>query len=338
MPSTDTLVTTDIDFSRDGVQTGTLRLPYSHNRSAYGHIPIPLMVAKRGSGPTVLLTGANHGDEYEGPLALMALMRELPVERLNGRVIIVPALNVPAYLAGTRVSPIDQVNLNRSFPGDRNGTPTMMLAHYIETVLMPIANYAVDFHAGGSSLNYLPTVFAFEPPADADPKIKAEIDRLIASFNAPRVVVTNLLGEDRVISAAARRGGAMFFFGEFGGGASVNPEGLALARSVITGLLDAVGVLPRSAPAPAARTARRLVVKGAEHYVFAPCNGIFQPEFQLGDEVEAGRIAGHIYDPVMPWKEPVAVAFKASGLVLCVRTFALVEAGDCLCHLASDRA
>ena len=39
-------------------------------------------------------------------------------------IIIVPALNMPAYRAGTRVSPIDQVNLNRVFPGDRNGTTT----------------------------------------------------------------------------------------------------------------------------------------------------------------------------------------------------------------------
>jgi len=40
----------------------------------------------------------------------------------------------------------------------------------------------------------------------------------------------------------------------------------------------------------------------------------------------------------MPWKEPTEVRFNGSGLALCVRTFALVEAGDCLGHLASDVA
>lgn len=73
---TDTsLITATVDFARDGLQTGVLRLPHSHDRSAYGHVPIPIMVAKRGQGPTLLLTGANHGDEYEGPVALMHLMR-----------------------------------------------------------------------------------------------------------------------------------------------------------------------------------------------------------------------------------------------------------------------
>jgi predicted deacylase len=328
------LITTDIDFERDGVQTGTLRLPYSHNRSAYGHIPIPLLVAKRGKGPTVLLTGANHGDEYEGPLALMALMRDLPLDRLNGRLIVVPALNMPAYRAGTRVSPIDQVNLNRVFPGDRNGTTTMMLAHYIETVLMRLADYAIDFHSGGSSLDYLPTLFMFGGPTDD--KTKTEIDRLVAAFNPPRVLIMSMMGEDRVISAAARRQGVLFFTGEFGGGASVNPEGLAMAKAGIAGVLDAVGLLPRSGPAPAPQKIRRLAVKGAEHYVFAPCNGIFEPKFALGDEVAAGQIAGHVHDPIMPWKAPTEVRFNGSGLALCVRTFALVEAGDCLGHLASD--
>jgi predicted deacylase len=330
----DSLITTDIDFERDGLQTGTLRLPYSHNRSAYGHIPIPLLVAKRGTGPTVLLTGANHGDEYEGPLALMALMRDLPLDRLNGRIIIVPALNMPAYRAGTRVSPVDQVNLNRVFPGDRNGTTTMMLAHYIETVLMKLADYAFDFHSGGSSLDYLPTLFVFG--GATDDKAKAEIERLVTAFNPSHLLVMNMMGEDRVISAAARRSGAVFFTGEFGGGASVNPEGLAMAKAGIAGVLDTLGVLPRSGPAPAPKQVRRLVVKGPEHYVFAPCNGIFEPKFKLGDEVKAGQIAGHVHDPIMPWKDPVEVAFKGSGLVLCVRTFALVEAGDCLGHLASD--
>ena len=334
MQNTETLITTDIDFEREGVQTGTLRLPYSHNRSAYGHIPIPLMVAKRGEGPTLLLTGANHGDEYEGPLALMALMRDLPLDRLNGRIIVVPALNMPAYRAGTRVSPIDHINLNRVFPGDRNGTPTMILAHYIETVLMRLADYAIDFHSGGSSLDYLPTLIVFDlPPGD---KTKDEVDRMVAAFNPPRLLTMNMMGEDRVISSAAERSGAVFMTGEFGGGAAVNPEGLAMAKNGIAGVLDALGVLPRSGPAPAAHKTRRLVVKGAEHYVFAPCNGIFEPRFKLGDEVKAGQVAGHVHDPVMPWKEPVEVAFKGSGLVLCVRTFALVEAGDCFGHLASD--
>jgi predicted deacylase len=332
---TDSLVSTDIDFARDGLQTGTLRVPHSHNRSAYGYIPIPIMVAKRGSGPTWLLTGANHGDEYEGPLALMALARNLPLEKLNGRIIIVPGLNMPAYRAGTRVSPIDQVNLNRAFPGDRDGTPTMILAHYVETVLMPLADYAMDFHSGGSSLDYLPSLFRAANPS---PPAKGQlpVDDLVAAFGAPRVVTGGMTIDPRVITSAARRSGVTFLFGEFGGAARVDRDGLAIVKNGIAGLLDVTGVLPRSGAAPAAQVTRRLQIDPPAHFIYAPCGGIFEPTFGLGDEVKAGQLAGVIHDPVDPWKTPTEVAFKGGGLVICTRTFALCEAGDCLGHLAGD--
>jgi hypothetical protein len=84
LPSLPSLIATDVDFERTGFQTGTLRLPWSHDRSAYGHIPIPLAVLNAGAGPTVLLTGGNHGDEYEGPVALMKLMQRLPSMKIRG--------------------------------------------------------------------------------------------------------------------------------------------------------------------------------------------------------------------------------------------------------------
>jgi predicted deacylase len=332
---TDSLISTDIDYTRDGLQTGTLRVPHSHNRSAYGYIPIPIMVAKRGDGPTVLFSGANHGDEYEGPLALIALARSLSLDRLNGRLIIVPGLNMPAYRAGTRVSPIDQVNLNRAFPGDPNGTPTMMLAHYVEAVLMPLADYAMDFHSGGSSLDYLPSLFrATNPPPPA--KGQVPLDDLVAAFDAPRVVTGGMTADPRIIASAARRNGVTFLFGEFGGAAQVNREGLAIVKNGIAGLLDATGVLPRSGPAPAPRPTRRLMIDPKTHFIYAPCGGIFEPAFSLGDEVKAGQVAGVIHDPIDPWRAPTEVAFKGSGLAICTRTFALCEAGDCLGHLAGD--
>ena len=86
-----------VDFERDGVQHGHLRLPWSRDNSAWGSMMIPIAVVKRGDGPTALLTGASHGDEYEGPIALFDLARTLRAEDVRGRVIIVPAMNYPAF-------------------------------------------------------------------------------------------------------------------------------------------------------------------------------------------------------------------------------------------------
>ena len=70
-------VRTTIDFEQDGLQHGFLKLPLSHDESAYGSVMIPISMAKNGEGPTALLTGGNHGDEYEGPIALFDLARTI---------------------------------------------------------------------------------------------------------------------------------------------------------------------------------------------------------------------------------------------------------------------
>ena len=79
-------------------------------------------------------------------------------EEIQGRVIIVPMANFPAAKAGLRTSPIDEQNLNRIYPGDPDGSPSFMIAHYIESQLFSIADYSLDLHTGGSSLHYVPSV------------------------------------------------------------------------------------------------------------------------------------------------------------------------------------
>ena len=149
-------VTATVDFNADGVQHGFLRLPYSRDDSAWGSVMIPLTVVRNGTGPTALLTGGNHGDEYEGPIALYDLARRLKADEITGRVIIIPTMNQPAFAAGTRTSPIDRGNMNRSFPGRPDGTVTEKIADYFQRVLLPMADVVLDFHSGGRTLDFLP--------------------------------------------------------------------------------------------------------------------------------------------------------------------------------------
>ena len=104
---------------------------------------IPLTVVKNGKGPTALLTGGNHGDEYEGRIALFNLARDLNSTQVSGRVILVPAMNYPAFQAGKRTSPIDSGNMNRSFPGSPEGSITEKIADYFQRTLLPIDRKSV---------------------------------------------------------------------------------------------------------------------------------------------------------------------------------------------------
>lgn len=326
------LIQCTIDFDTPGFQTGTLRVPYSHDRSAYGHIPIPIAVLNGSPGPTVLLTGGNHGDEFEGPLALMKLLQELPRQSIRGRVIVIPALNFPAFMKGARTSPIDGCNLNRIFPGNRNGSVSEMIAHYVDSELFPLADIVVDLHAGGASFNHMPMVLAALP---VDRRRHDEYIRLIDAFGAPHTMLMDLLGEDRTYGAAVERHGKLFVCGEFGGFGTCNVDGLRIVEQGLARLLHAAGVTD-AASAPDSGGTRLIRVDGARHYLFAPGHGVFEPMFKLGDEVQAGQPAGRLFDPYAPWQTPRLLRFESDGLVVCIRSFTGVEPGDCIALLARE--
>jgi predicted deacylase len=76
----------------------------------------------------------------EGPVGRF----KLEPEHIKGRVIVMPAANLPAAVEGARVSPIDGGNLNRACPGDPHGTPTFAFARYIYAALYPICVHAPE--------------------------------------------------------------------------------------------------------------------------------------------------------------------------------------------------
>ena len=100
-------------------------------------------------GPTLLVLGAVHGDEYEGVEAIPAVFRRVAPDVLRGALLMVPICNVPAYESVLRSSPIDGLNLARVFPGDSNGTITQRIAYWITQKLIKPADLVIDLHSGG---------------------------------------------------------------------------------------------------------------------------------------------------------------------------------------------
>jgi predicted deacylase len=327
-------ISADIDFSKDGKQHGFLRLPHSVHESAYGWIPIPITCIKNGAGPRVLLVSGNHGDEYEGQVTLMKLTRRLQVDDIKGRVVILSAANFPAAMAGRRTSPIDMGNLNRSFPGNPDGPPTAMIAHFIETVLLPDTDFVTDLHSGGSSLHYIPSTL-IRRYEDKDRLAKSM--EFMKVFGAPIAYIVDVpQGEDRTLTGGAERQNVLHMGTELGGSGTVSPAALRFAEAGVARLLDHFGVLRRPLTTEPAPKTRLLRVGGPDYYVYAPDSGLFEPHVDLGDEVTKGQSAGMIHFPDTPWREPTPVAFAHDGLVICKRIPGKSQRGDCLFHLGTD--
>jgi predicted deacylase len=324
---------TDIDYEKDGKQVGWLYLPYSVTRSAYGNIAIPMAVFKNGTGPGVLLMAGNHGDEYEGQVGLCKLIRSLDAARIRGRIIVLPAVNLPAALAGARVSPLDDVNFNRAFPGDPNGTPTYAIAHYVDSVLFPMVGFFLDLHSGGSSLDYIPFVsMRVSGDAGLDKRALAALE----AFGAPLGMMWGYLLDAGFAETAAHRHSLVTLGGEFGGGGSVSPAGLRIVERGIANFLVHAGCLPAEAASPGPQPTRLVEVPSRSYFALAPDAGLFEPLVELGADVRAGQACGQVHFVDNPGRPPVPVSFAAPGMVVSQRHFGRVERGDCVAHLATD--
>lgn len=322
----------DIDLNAEGKATGFVRVPHSVHRSAYGWIPIPIVRIKNGDGPNVLMQAGNHGDEWEGQIGLGNLIRSLEPKDIKGRLVILPSANFPAAMAGMRTSPIDDGNLNRSFPGNPEGTITEQIAHFIEHVLLPTFDYSFDFHSGGSSLAYIPSALA---PRHGDETRMKTVLGMLKAFGAPvSYLAAAPQGGGRTFTSASYRQGVVSMGTELGGGGLVTPSSLKIARDGMRRVLAHIGLLQGAVPAS---TPTRLTeIGGDDYYVYASDGGLFEPLVDLGDMVVKDQPAARIHFHHTPWREPEVLSFKRDGLVLCKRIPARCERGDCLFHLATD--
>lgn len=325
----------EVDFEKPGAQYGFIRLFHSVHRSAYGYIPIPVVVLRNGEGPTALFVSGTHGDEYEGQVALCNLARTLRPEAIQGRVILLPAANLPAAVVGTRTSPVDGGNLNRVYPGDALGTPTEQIAHFIETELVPRADMVVDLHSGGSSLMYVPSALMMQD--DANPARQAAMMAALRAFAAPVSYVGHAQpgqGAVRTTSGAALRAGVPCLGSELGGAGTVTAGALRIAERGLRNVLAHMGILPAEMAQPG--PTRLLDVGGPSYFVYAAGTGLYEPLVEPGDTVVAGQPAARVHTPETPWAPAETVAFERDGFVLCKRMPGRVIRGDCLFHLGTD--
>jgi predicted deacylase len=337
MPATSkSRIVADVDFERNGRQHGFLRLFHSVHSSAYGFIPIPIVVLRNGDGLTALLVSGTHGDEYEGQVALCNLVKSLDPARIKGRVIILPAANFPAAMAGKRTSPIDEGNLNRLFPGDPDGSVTEQLAYHIEHELVPMADLVCDLHSGGSSLMYVPS--ALFGGWQRDGSTAAGVAALKAFGASTAYVAESNQGGARTLSGGAARKGVVCLGTEAGGSGHVTLSALHMVERGVINVLVHLGILPETDRIAPDGPTRFLEVGGPDYFVYTPEAGLFEPLVELGDMVRAGQPAARIHTPETPWAEPITAHFGRDGFVLCKRIPGRTVRGDCLFHLGTDIA
>ena len=331
-------VTTDVDFEADGRQVTYLRVPYSRNTSAWGGVMLPIVVIKNGSGPTVLFVGGSHGGEYEGPVCLTKMAHTLAPNQVQGRVILLPALNLPAVLSGQRLSPIDGKDMNRVFPGRWNGTVTEIIAHYVHEAILPLCDAVVDLHAGGYSLELAPYISMHYL---SDEKQMTQTRAALEAFQAPYALIMEEFSGEGLLDYAVERLGKIFLCAELGGAGRLSVNTLNIAEVGARNILRHFGLIEGKIESCEARglpPTRVMEVPDPENYQSAMHDGIYESFFDIGDAVEAGQPLGHIHFVQYPSRPPASVVAHRSGVLIGRRGPGFVEVGDTVAVVARDAA
>jgi predicted deacylase len=99
-------------------------------------------------GATVGISASIHGNENAGSQAVLELYRRIREMPIKGRLLLLPVANPRAFAVNHRFTPLDELNLNREFPGDDRGTYTQQLAFALAREFFDRIDANIDLHSG----------------------------------------------------------------------------------------------------------------------------------------------------------------------------------------------
>ncbi len=295
-------------------------------RADGGNWRLPLLtVTGAEDGPTLLVIAGVHGDEYEGIAAIPQVYSATEPQDLRGRLVMAPVCNVPAYEAAQRSSPIDDLNLARVFPGDKEGTITRQIAAWLCQKLLTHADFLMDLHTGGIAYD-LPTLIGY---VYDDGELGRASLQAAAAFGAPIMWGHPLpLPSGRSVSAATSMGIPSLYTEAPGGGC--DPDVVGCFREGVMNVMKHLDMI--SGDLHRQQLTHHLVGDGnLDTVIHARADGLFQREVSLLENVEAGQRLGAIRDAAGAELAPVHA--DQAGMIIMLRSIPRVRAGDGIAHI-----
>jgi predicted deacylase len=288
------------------------------------HTPVTLpvhVIHGRRAGPTLFISAAIHGDEILGVEIIRRLLNAKGLDNLKGTLLCIPIVNAFGFLAQTRYLP-DRRDLNRVFPGSRNGSLAGQLAYLFLKEIVGRSDFGIDVHTGAINRANLPQIRA----DFMNDELKAHAE----AFAAP-VVLQSPIRPGSLREAADSRGVGMLLY-EAGEALRLDELAVRLGVRGIQNVMHSLGMLSvRFAKKPNAAP----VFAKTSSWARAPDGGLFRAFKTLGDSVAAGDIIGFVTNPY----EGVDTEVNApiSGVIIGRINISVVNRADALFHIAEVR-
>lgn len=286
-------------------------------------VSIPLMIANgREAGKTLVTFAGVHGDELEGVQAIQDVFAGLDTDKMHGRLIAVPAANPPALQALQRISPVDSLNLARTFPGKKEGSVTERIAYYLGELIIPQADLFLDLHSASASL--MPRMVGYDAAETEAGRISKD-----AAFNLGLPVAWGhpTVGPGRTLSAAMARSIPWLYL-ESPSGRRVSTEELPHYVNALLNLLGYLRIIERETPS--AQPSLHLLGDGdVDHTQAVNTAGFFVHRAKLLEHVEAGQLLAEVRNIFGDIIEEIRA--ERSGYVAVLRSEPIVTEGEPVC-------
>lgn len=278
------------------------------------NISLPTAIVGQGKGKLVTIVAAQHGNEWNGPFTCHLLYQLLNPDLMQGKVLILPIANTPAFLQKQRVSSLDDIDMNRTYAFVKKRKPTEHLAKIIFENFCLNSDYVIDLHSGGPG-EYLPLVEVLNP----------EDIKLAQSLNAGRVIIRRKDTSSLVPNCA--KSGVKAFSIEAGRALKLNYEYASVVAEGIGNFLRSVGIIKEKP-----RTDFEQPVYTGKITLPSDISGFFKASVKLGQEVKEGQELCTIWPFFQP--RPKKVFSPIKGTVIYLRSEEVVSEGDSLAHIA----
>ncbi len=266
-----------------------------------GLIALPVYIIQGTAKPRLTVVGAQHSCEYCGSDALIRLIRDfdqIDPETVNGSIVLIPVANVPGYpLRTCCVSQFDGSNLNRSYPGDPQGTTTERIAHVIWSIAKT-GDYVLDLHGGDISEH----IIQYAEMHLSDQKEINEISLRLAGCFDLDVVLFSIAGSDyaypdfRSLYGLAQENGIPAAIIEAGGCGISDEHSVEYFYEGLKNVFHRFGFLEMDRKPEWIKEKRTLQVTMGVSSIERPAAGVFRSCVSAGDLVKKGQLLGEITD------------------------------------------
>jgi len=262
--------------------------------------------------PVLLLDAAIHGDELNGIEVIMRIFENIDPTELKGTILAAPIVNTLALKARDRMDTVDKKDLNRFFPGKKDGTVTERIAYHFFNKFVKKATFGIDLHTGmkGHLLVPHPRIRVFQgsnPPLEYSQALGTEI----IFYNE---------GKEGMLNIQAEKAGIPVVCFEIGEAGRLDEYYINEGYRGVLNFMKYFGMIDGTPEIPEKQILLRNYME-----LLAKISGLFHPRVNAGDVVKKNQLVGIISSPF--YNERYYVKAPEDGVIIGIRTQPIVRPG-----------